>query len=123
MQKIFTGRIGRLDFLVGFLVYGLIMALAFVLLGLFLGSHSNFKLISFVILIPPFILLFSAMIVRRTHDLGYSWWVSLLTCVPILGYLYLLCMILMKGEQRENRFGSIPKVEWTIEYFVKVVLP
>lgn len=48
-----------------------------------------------------------AVLVRRLHDTGRAAWWLLLPIIPF-GNIVLLVFTVMKGEQRENRYGPDP---------------
>jgi uncharacterized membrane protein YhaH (DUF805 family) len=57
----------------------------------------------FVSLIP--ILTLSA---RRMHDLDKSGWYIFVNCIPLVGGIWFLVLMLMPGTEGENRFGPKP---------------
>ena len=46
-----------------------------------------------------------AVLVRRLHDLDHSGWWLLLIFFPIIGWLWFLVLMLMKGTSGDNRYG------------------
>lgn len=45
---------------------------------------------------------------RRLHDTGRSGWWQALGLVPLIGFLVLLVLMLLKGNEGSNRFGEPP---------------
>jgi TPR repeat protein len=52
-----------------------------------------------------------ALTIRRFHDVGLSGWWWLLTLIPILGGVFLLVVLLRKGQPKTNAWGPIPSFE------------
>jgi len=52
--------------------------------------------------------------VRRLHDVGKSGWFLLISCIPIIGGIWLLILICTDGESGDNTYGSNPKTEATV---------
>lgn len=48
---------------------------------------------------------FAAACARRLHDTGRSGWWQLLLFVPVLGFVALLVLMVLRGEAAANRFG------------------
>ena len=46
---------------------------------------------------------------RRLHDTGKSGWNILLILVPIIGWVWLLMLLVMVGETKTNKWGLYPK--------------
>ena len=66
-------------------------------LGLFSGIYW------FLTLIP-----YLAVLVRRLHDTNrVGWWV-LIALIPLVGAIWLLVLLCLKGDEGENRFGGDP---------------
>ena len=49
--------------------------------------------------------------IGRWHDLGYSGWMTLLSFIPIIGLLTSIYISLVKGEERDNKYGPNPYIE------------
>ena len=66
------------------------------------------------VLILQIILLFGIIIpafssgVRRLHDRDKSGWWILINFIPFIGWIFLLVMLIEKGTEGDNRFGSYP---------------
>jgi uncharacterized membrane protein YhaH (DUF805 family) len=59
---------------------------------------------SLLVLIPTI-----AVSLRRLHDSGKTGWNLLLIFIPIIGWIWLLILLIMVGEPRTNRWGHYPK--------------
>jgi uncharacterized membrane protein YhaH (DUF805 family) len=46
--------------------------------------------------------------IRRMHDHDKSGWWLLIALVPVIGFLYLLYLLVTRGTVGENRFGPDP---------------
>jgi uncharacterized membrane protein YhaH (DUF805 family) len=50
-----------------------------------------------------------AVTVRRLHDTGKSGWMILISLIPLIGFIWLLVLILTDSESEKNDFGLNPK--------------
>ncbi|MBT9384863.1 DUF805 domain-containing protein [Pseudooceanicola sp. CBS1P-1] len=48
---------------------------------------------------------------RRLHDRDMSAWWLLLILIPAVGWIVLLCLMVLKGTPGDNRFGPPPAME------------
>ena len=49
-----------------------------------------------------------AVTVRRLHDTNrVGWWV-LIVLIPLVGVIWMLVLLCLKGDEGENRFGADP---------------
>lgn len=101
----FSGRASRKEFW-GFFGWSLLIGLALGFLEGFLGIAPEFEGSLFSIVLTITLLLpWTALIVRRLHDLGRSGWWYLLLWVPLvnLGMLIYMCK---RGKDDNNPYGS-----------------
>jgi uncharacterized membrane protein YhaH (DUF805 family) len=103
----FSGRAGRREYWMFFLIYILIyIALAILASILPSALATVFGILTMVfaigLLIPSL-----AVAVRRLHDTDHSGWWMLLCIVPFAG-LYILYLLIIEGTQGSNRFGETP---------------
>lgn len=108
------GRIGRLRFLaygmVAYMVYVLVIMAVGVAAGLTAngaavdgGSFGAISLAVWVLLVPY--LVFTALVtIRRSHDMGWSGWMSLLAFIPLVGLIWLF----KGGNPGANNYGPPP---------------
>lgn len=95
----FSGRFGRLDYLAGSLV-SMGVWLLFVLLSMAAGKPAIAALGILLSTIYGF-----RSLALRLHDTGRTGWLSLVALVPLVGMLMCLALLLIPGEDGENRFG------------------
>lgn len=107
IKKLFTGRIGRLDLVLGFL-----LALAFwMIVGTILlprDSSEYIRIIPAYILFILFLIFFVSLWARRWHDLGKSGYMFLTHLIPIVGIFFALYGLLQHGNDTFNKYGDIP---------------
>jgi uncharacterized membrane protein YhaH (DUF805 family) len=106
----FTGRAGRKEYWLFYLV-NFALYLLFVILTSIFGNGVLTLIISVIytlfglaILLPGI-----AVCVRRLHDVGKGGGWAFIAFVPIVGVFILLYFMIIKGEPNPNRFG--PPVE------------
>jgi uncharacterized membrane protein YhaH (DUF805 family) len=56
-----------------------------------------------------------AAFIRRIHDSGHTGWLSVSTFIPLVGWLALLVLALLKGQEGENKYGVNPRVGYSSE--------
>jgi uncharacterized membrane protein YhaH (DUF805 family) len=106
----FTGRAGRKEYWLFYLV-NIALYLLFIILTNIFGNGVLTLIISVIytlfglaILLPGI-----AVCVRRLHDVGKGGGWAFIAFVPIVGVFILLYFMIIKGEPNPNRFG--PPVE------------
>lgn len=104
----FTGRAGRREYWMFYLVYLVIyagLAIASAVLPDALGSIFGILVLVFALglLIPSI-----AVGVRRLHDSDRSGWWLLIALIPIVGIFWLLYLLIIEGTPESNRFGPSP---------------
>ena len=103
----FQGRSTRASYWFGQLfwlfagVVGISLAVAFITPTFWTVPVAVALLI--VYLVPQFLLA-----IRRLHDSGKSGFWMFIGLIPVVGELILLVMLLLPGNNHENRFGSNP---------------
>jgi uncharacterized membrane protein YhaH (DUF805 family) len=101
------GRLGRLRFLAygatAYLVYMLLAAAVGLAAGISGAGPKAIGVVVWVLLIPylVFVLLVT---IRRSHDMGWSGWMSLLAFVPLVGLIWLF----KAGSPGANDHGAPP---------------
>lgn len=107
------GRIGRLRFLAYGMVSYFVFLLVSIVVGAFLGGvgaasgaegfSGAIDIVVWVLLIPY--LVFSATVtIRRSHDMGWSGWMSLLAFIPLVGLIW----VFKAGSPGANDYGAPP---------------
>ncbi|PKO35398.1 MAG: hypothetical protein CVU34_03625 [Betaproteobacteria bacterium HGW-Betaproteobacteria-7] len=98
----FSGRLGRLDYLVGSLL-STIVWLFFVLLAVKAGKPG---IAGLGILIS--VIYGVRCIALRLHDSGRTGWLSLVILVPVLGAVMTLILLFIPGDDEANEHGPEP---------------
>lgn len=75
---------------------------------LFLGEHAH-EAIQVALGLFLFLTLLSALC-RRLHDIGHSGWRLGCCLLPLLGWLYLLILLLRQGDRFHNTYGPDPRI-------------
>lgn len=106
--KIYDGRIGRKDYVLGLLFYHALASVIVILLGLLLSpGESSFDLIAYVIGAFFAVFIFS-LHVRRSHDLGKSGNMVFLLFIPIVNLIIAIRLLFYKGQEGVNQYGDVP---------------
>ena len=69
--------------------------------GMTNGSFNNFY--SLILLVPSLAISF-----RRLHDVGEEGSKLLYIFIPIIGWIWLIKLLIKEGDVRENKFGPVP---------------
>ena len=56
------------------------------------------------VLIPSF-----GVVVRRLHDTGKSGWYYFVSLIPLVGFIWLLVLLVTEGDKGPNQYGPDPK--------------
>lgn len=104
----FSGRAGRREYWMFYLVYLVIyaaLAIASAILPDALGSVFGILVLVFAVglLIPSI-----AVGIRRLHDSDHSGWWLLIALIPLIGIFWLLYLLIIEGTPGSNRFGASP---------------
>lgn len=107
MELLFTyagrfGRIARATWLYRLLLLGMLCTALGMLAENMFGS-SGAALFSFL-----FVWCASACSIQRLHDTGRSGWYMLSVLIPVLGPLFLLWLLLRRGNDGGNTYGPHP---------------
>ncbi|MEP7102911.1 MAG: DUF805 domain-containing protein [Burkholderiales bacterium] len=105
------GRLGRLRLL----AYGVVAYLIFVLLlaavGLVVGLASRDASgvggvldVAVWLLLIPYMVFSMLVTIRRSHDMGWSGWMSLLVFIPLVGLIW----VFKAGNPGANEYGAPP---------------
>ncbi len=81
----------------------LINLIVYAILGV-INTDVLASLYGLVVLIPSL-----AIGVRRLHDIGKSGWWLLISLIPIVGWIWIIVLLATKGEDKPNKYGSVPK--------------
>ena len=50
-----------------------------------------------------------SVVVRRLHDVGKSGWFYLIIFIPLVGFIWMLVLLVSDGNKGENKYGADPK--------------
>jgi len=103
----FSGRATRSEY--GFWV--LFVFLLFLAVPYFAHFTNNFlvkallstKALTFLVFIP-----INAVTVRRIRDLGFNGGFVFLNFIPYVNFLLVICLLIIKGEDKRNAYGENP---------------
>jgi uncharacterized membrane protein YhaH (DUF805 family) len=104
------GRLGRLRFLaytaVAYLVYALVIAALGVMAGMSgsSGVGSGLLVGAIWLLLIPYLVFGVLVMIRRSHDMGWSGWMSILAFIPLVGLIWLF----KAGSPGANDYGAPP---------------
>lgn len=109
ITNLYRGRINRRNFLLGW-VLNAVLSAALLLIPIFLFrglSDLNFNILFGIMYLMFNVIMFS-LIVRRSHDLGYSALFLLLLLIPFIDFIYFLMLFVRNGQDKENKYGKKP---------------
>lgn len=104
------GRLGRLRLLayttVAYLVYALVMVAVGVAAGISgsKGVGSGLLVTAIWVLFVPYFVFGVLVMIRRSHDMGWSGWMSILAFIPLVGLIWLF----KAGNPGTNHYGAPP---------------
>ena len=113
----FRGRINRKTFWLGGILRMYVIGLArgaflpYVVLSKANDVASGLMLRVLVLaLLALYVYMWYAALAKRCHDVGKSGWLSLLTLIPIVGFVFFLWLGLSRGEPYANPHGTSPSL-------------
>ena len=69
-------------------------------------AHSYISLaFSLATLLPS-----AAVGARRLHDTNKSGWMQLIWLIPILGWIYMIYLLVQDGDVADNQYGAVPAI-------------
>lgn len=108
----FSGRASRRDCLIYLLLFAIVLGLLGSVIDLVLGkvgvTSENVYDLATAAIGFAFMLATLSLVVRRLHDIGYGGQWVLLYCIPGIGTIVLLILLILPGESKRNRFGPKP---------------
>ena len=112
----FKGRATRREFIAIYVVWFVCFILPAVLVSVATGKDPPEWVfgLSGLWMLASAIVVFAAAF-RRLHDQGNSGAFLLLALVPVVGWIFLLIMILYPGQSYENQYGPDPREPITDE--------
>lgn len=100
--KDFKGRAGRSEYW-SFTLIGLGIQIVLMFIGKLIDFPYLSSIFSVFIILPNI-----AVSVRRLHDVGKSGWMLLINLIPIIGFIWLLVLMLRKSDVGDNKYGYNP---------------
>lgn len=116
----FSGRLGRLGFLIGtayyLLLYVLLLA-GYVFLNQLVGNlgesdNVTDKFVHPVLTVVGYVLIFLfavlqvSIVIRRWHDMDQTGWLVLLSLIPIVNLIAAIFLLFVSGTSGENKYGE-----------------
>jgi uncharacterized membrane protein YhaH (DUF805 family) len=115
----FSGRARRKEYWMFVLFYALILISASIIDNI-TGWNFEYEMMGQTIstgygwlyLITTLVHFFPALgaVVRRLHDVGKSGWMYLIIFIPIIGFIWMLVLLVKDSQAGENKYGPNPKV-------------
>lgn len=122
LSKLFTGRISRANYLVGYLIVAFGSPIA-IMLTVFPLEVLGMNMLSAI----PALMIWTvsavygiSFAVRRFHDMGRGGAELLWFLVPFANIYFLFLIFFKAGDEGENEFGSVPKKEVDLRDLFKV---
>jgi len=109
-ERLFTGRISRINYLVGFFISYLTIPV-FVAITVPLFAFTPLRFVSNILIFVLWagsVTYGSSFIVRRFRDLGKSWQWALWLLVPFVNIYFIIILFFKKGEEEINEYGNVP---------------
>lgn len=123
--NLFTGRLGRMRYFQGLMLsFGPFVATLFLwgFIHILSGTLSTTTGDPFIInifnnVIVPLLFAFEfigmiifyfPIAIRRSHDIGYTGWLTLCTGIPYIGVIFGLIFLFKKGNDGVNKYGPPP---------------
>lgn len=99
----FKGKICRKQFWMGYVCYVLLMLVSLSVDFLLESPLIVTSIVNLALLVPSL-----AFMVRRLHDTGKSGWWILISCVPLIGTVWLFVLLCQKGEGKPESVKQKP---------------
>jgi uncharacterized membrane protein YhaH (DUF805 family) len=106
----FSGRAQRAEYWYFYLI-NVLISIALIYIDMFVGTYNSTTGVGLIqtsyallVFLPAL-----AVLVRRLHDIGKSgWWVFLLL-IPLIGFIWLIILLVGDSEPGDNQYGPNPK--------------
>ncbi len=105
----FKGRARRKEFWM-FALVNFVVSLVISIVGSIIGTTLLSTIYSLAILLPSL-----GVGVRRLHDVGKSGWYMLASLIPVIGWIWLLILVVQDSQPGDNQWGPNPKGEELIK--------
>lgn len=118
-KTLFSGRMNRRNYFLGYIVLTLILFLPWtilVLVSTIFGidyQNSVATSITLMVIYLIYIVYSLSFSIKRAHDLGHSGWIILAYIVPVVNLILLLVMLFERGIETSNKYGNkpLPKID------------
>lgn len=102
---VFEGRSSRAEYWY-FVLFNFIISLAIAIITVSIGDNQQglMSLYSLALFLPGL-----GVSIRRLHDVGKSGWMILISLIPIVGFIWLLVLLVTDSNPGENKYGPNPK--------------
>lgn len=116
IKRIYLGRIGRKNYILGILSLGVLFVLSMLTLWFSAAMISVFGLyailngiavICTIFLYAAYVFYAVSLYVRRFHDLNKSAWHGLFLLIPIINIYWAIVLLFKRGKESENKYGSV----------------
>lgn len=113
LKRIYSGRMNRMTYFFGGIAYAILywVALGLITSGLRQAGSMGETLASLVGLAASILnmILSWSFSVRRAHDIGKKWTYLLWMLIPLVNLVFLVILLVRRGDQKENEFGPMTK--------------
>jgi uncharacterized membrane protein YhaH (DUF805 family) len=108
IRRLWLGRISAATYFFG--VVGTLLMAYIIVTGLIaaLSQTGRFAAASLLLYIPAFFLI-ACLAIRRCHDLGWSGWLSIVSFLPFVGWIFNLVLLFKSGDSTINKYGPPPE--------------
>ena len=115
------GRIGRLRYLAYLSIGYLAMIATGMVVGLVAGFANAPSMVMVVVgvLAIPYVIFCILILIQRTHDMGWSGWMALLTLIPVVAFIWFF----KAGTPSDNQFGAPPPPNTLLIKIFGLILP
>ena len=112
IRYFFTGRIGRLNYILGqlflYVIYIIIILFISTIYQIF-GPAQVYGTIFEIFILILFLLLNLSLTIKRLHDVNYSSLMCFVFVIPIINLIFYFILLIYPGDKGTNDYGSPPK--------------
>ena len=117
IRNLFTGRMNRLEYFLGFLLLLLpffLIGILILVISLLVSNSSkdtiagNGAVIYLIIFCLGYFVSIISVHIRRWHDLDKSGFLTFLLFIPVINIIAALILLFMPGDNTSNKFGDKP---------------
>ena len=107
---VFSGRARRKEYWM-FTLFSSIFSIVAVILDNVLGATIEDEVYGFFYILYALAVFLPSwtVTVRRLHDVGRSGWMILISLIPLIGWIWLLLLLVIDSNPGENQYGPNPK--------------